>query len=206
MKIVKVAVMEETLVKELRSMCKDFGLTKYSKANRATLIGMICDYYSEHLIDMTAAELRKICGSLGITGVGKTRKDDIVAKIMAYVTSPVDSDSTEEIVEEIVDISSDDTVEEAAIQSTTNNNTVTVICGARVRNIEHVEGDTIWSIHGRMMNEMGIPAHPTFHVNHSDAPNNTIIEPGDEIEFFKLNGSKGLFTNMIDFIKKYFTA
>jgi len=63
--------------------------------------------------------------------------------------------------------------------------------GARSRTIPFESGNTVWDIHQKMANEMGIAAHPSFTVNDTDAPNNVIIREGDTIEFFKVSGSKG---------------
>jgi hypothetical protein len=188
--VVSVAAMNEMTVKELRAMCSGFGLSKYSKAPKPKLIEMLQDYYIEQLNLKTAKELRTICVELGFTGVAKTRKDILIEKILSV------SDEEEEIMEEeeIIDISSDD--EEIDISSddeeeSPTNGTITVIHGARTRSIPFVSNKTVWDIHQQMANEMGIPAHPMFTVNDSDAPNNVIINEGDTIEFFKSGGNKG---------------
>ena len=189
--VVPVSVLEEKTVKELRAMCAELELSKYSKAAKPVLVQMLSDFYNDSLMEMTAKELRAICADRGITGVAKTNKANLIKLLFESLDVEKLTATEDEVsVEEIVDISSDD--DEIVEESSAGSGTVTVINGARSRTIPFEEGKTVWDIHQQMANEMGIAAHPSFMVNDTDAPNNVIIREGDTIEFFKVSGTKGV--------------
>jgi len=191
--VVAVADLQEMTVKDLRGICADLGLARYSKAPKPNLVKMISEYYSDALMEMTAKDLRSICVDRGITGVAKTTKPnliDLLLKSVQPVNAPEEISS-----EDIVDISSDDN--ENNEDSDSSSGTITVINGARSRTIPFEEGKTVWDIHQQMANEMGIAAHPSFTVNDTDAPNNVVIREGDTIEFFKVSGTKGIIGTLL---------
>jgi len=185
---------DEKTVKELRSICASLNLTRYSKAPKPVLIDMINEYYAASnnsiAADMeekyTANELRKMCAEKGITGVSKKPKKVLVELLLA--------EETDDNEEEELDISSISTVQEEETEKekeTEKGNIITVVNGARSRKIPLNDGDTPWDIHERMCNEMGIDTHPSFQVNDINVSNKYILQGGDILEFFKVNGSKG---------------
>jgi len=187
--IISNSVLESKSVKELRGICIELGIPRYSKASKPNLIKMINDFYSEQLLEMTAKDLRKLCTDNGITGVAKTTKPNLINLLLSHV-EPVMAEAETEIIGDVIDISSD--CDEQPIESSPDmTGSITVVNGARSRIIPFEKDKTVWDIHQQMANEMGIAAHPNFTINESDAPNNVIIREGDTIEFFKVSGTKG---------------
>jgi len=193
-KVIPTSELNEMVVKSLRKLCAEYGLTKYSKATKPALLEMIANYYANSYDSMTVNELRKICTQMGYTGISKKTKAVLIDMILNKKEDVQQSSPIEESVEddEILDISSaeDDDCETSPSSST--NGKITVICNARTRTVDLVEGESVWDIHQRMANEMGIPSHPLFTVNDNDVPNNIIIREGDVVEFYKANGTKGV--------------
>jgi len=195
--VVSSVVLEEKTVKDLRALCASYSLTKYSKAPKPTLLKMIAEYYNDNMMEMTAADLREVCKEKGFTGVAKTNKANLIKLLINQLDATATEVSKATAGIDEVDVAK---VEEIDISSTTVNTTstkkvdkktVTVTSGVRKRTIDFEEGQSIWDIHQKLANEMNIPPHPLFTVNDIDAPNNIIIQEGDNIEFFKANGNKG---------------
>jgi len=196
MNVLTTATMEEMKVADLRKFCAENDIPRYSKANKATLIGMINGFNLIELEKMTVAELKQICADMGINGCRKLRKELLIKKILTYTDTDVDGSVEENNVNDeeydIIDISPDEIDDDDDEEEVSeNDNTVTVTSGARSRVVPFIPGKTVWHYHKDLMYEMGIDAHPGFTVNNCDVANTRIIEAGDVIDFTKTNGGKG---------------
>lgn len=176
-------------VKELRVICAANEITRYSKANMATLIGMIKDKIKEDLLELTNAELKDICKDLGLSGYNKKTKAILIDMILnatkeAPTTTSVETPDTIDLSSDEIEIEDDDESDDGDY--------ITVTCHAAERKIPFVEGKSIWDVHSEMMVELAIPAQPKFTVNgNRNVPMNSKLKAGDLLEFFGDNGDKG---------------
>ena len=196
--IISVSTMNNMLVKDLRNICANLEIPKYSKANKTILIEMLTTYYKNKLNDMTVENLRNIienfrntCANFNITGISKATKPNLIKIILSKTEESVEDDV--ELEDDVIDLSTSITTDN---ESSTDDieDTITVTCGAKERVLPFVdEGKSIWDIHAELVSVMGISSKPTFTVNEMDAPNNYIIQSGDMIEFFQeTRGNKGI--------------
>ena len=183
--------MEEMTVAVLRGECARYGLSRYSKANKPTLINMLSEYFKNAMMELTANDLRAVASDLGYTGISKTNKTNLIALIEDYR----DSDDSDE---EMVDLGDDDgdimmaPSDNSPVNNENNDSEkIKVIFSAKTRTIE-AEGKSVWEIHADLESTMGMPHKPSFLVNKVETSNNYVPVAGDTVEFFKVEpGNKG---------------
>jgi len=187
LEVFTLAELNEKTAKELRALCAQYNLSRYSKANKTTLLEMIRNYYEELLNSETASNLRIIAGNLGYTGISKTTKANLIDLILNHTDA--DNDEIDLSSDEEVDISGGEEIDISTPDK--KDDKITVIYGAKNREVDD-EGKSVWDIHANLASVMGLPQKPDFRVNDAVVNNNYIPTAGDSIEFFRTeSGNKG---------------